>query len=74
MFPDLELVKSQLFQSLEELNIDVPNKDSWKDILSKVKESEVRYRFSTSEARLIHSEGLFSKFYKKRYLLIYEYI
>ena len=74
MFPDLELVKSQLFQSLEELNIDVPNKDSWKDILSKVKESEVRYRFSTSEARLLHSEGLFSKFYKKRYLLIYEYI
>ena len=64
IYPKLELVKSQLILSLEELGIDVPNFDSWKDILSVVKESKVKYRFSTSDAQSLHSEGLFSKFYK----------
>ena len=68
IYPKLELVKSQLILSLEELGIDVPNFDSWKDILSVVKESKVKYRFSTSDAQSLHSEGLFSKFYGHRYL------
>ena len=37
IFPELELVNSQLALSLEELGIDVPNFDSWMDILSAVK-------------------------------------
>lgn len=74
IYPELELVKNQLILSLEELGIDVPNFDSWKNILSVVKELKVKYRFSTSEAQIIHSEGLFSKFYKQKYLLIYKYL
>lgn len=74
IYPKLELVKNQLIQSLEELNVDVPNFDSWKDILFAVKESKVKYRFSTSEARNIHSEGLFSKFYKQKYQIVYNYL
>lgn len=74
IFPKLELVKNQLTLSLEELGIDVPNFDCWKDILSVVKESKVKYRFSTSDAQSLYTEGLFSKFYKQRYLLIYKYL
>ena len=74
IFPELELVKEQLIQSLEELNIDVSNFENWKDILSAVKESKVKYRFSTSDARKCHAEGLFSKFYKQKYLSTYRYL
>lgn len=74
IYPKLELVKNQLTLSLEELGIGVPNLDSWKNILSAVKESKVKYRFSTSNAQSLHSEGLFSKFYKQKYLLVYEYL
>ena len=74
IYPKLELVKNQLTLSLEELGIDVPNFDSWKDILSVIKESKVKYRFSTSEAQIYHSEGLFSKFYKQKYLIFYKYL
>ena len=74
IYPKLELVKSQLTLSLEELDIDVSNLDSWKDILSVVKESKKKYRFSTSDVQKFHSEGLFSKFYKHRYLLVYKYL
>ena len=74
IYPKLELIKNQLTLSLEELGIDVPNFDSWKDNLSAVKESKVKYRFSTSEAQICHSEGLFSKFYKQKYLIIYKYL
>ena len=73
IYPKLELVKNQLTLSLEELGVDVPNFDSWKNILSVVKESKVKYRFSTSEAQICHSEGLFSKFYKQKYLMVYKY-
>ena len=73
VFPEIESVKSRIVLSLEELNIDVPNFDCWKDILSAVKESKVKYRFSTSDAQHM-SEGLFSKFYKQKYLLIYKYL
>ena len=74
IFPELELVKSQIVLSLEELGIDVPNFDSWKNILSVVKESKMKYRFSTSEAQIYHSEGLFSKFYKQKYQIVYNYL
>ena len=74
IYPELKSVKNQLILSLEELGIDVPNFDSWKDILSAVKESKVKYRFSTPEAQICHSEGLFSKFYKYKYLKIYMYL
>ena len=74
IYPKLEQVKSQFTQSLEELCIDVPCFDSWKDILSVVKKSGVKYRFSTSDAQSYHSEGLFSKFYKNRYLYVYTYL
>ena len=74
IYPEFRSVKNQLTLSLEELGIDVPNFDSWKDILSAVKESKVKYRFSTPEAQICHSEGLFSKFYKYKYLKIYMYL
>ena len=74
IYPKLELVKNQLTLSLEELGVDVSNFDSWKNILSVVKESKVKYRFSTSEAQICHSEGLFSKFYKQKYLMVYKYL
>ena len=74
LFPELKLVKSQIVLSLEELGIDVPNFDSWIDILPVVKKSKVKYRFSTSEAQKLHSEGLFSKIYNKLYLKVYTFI
>ena len=74
IYPKLELVKNQLILSLEELGVDVPNFNSWKDILSVVKESKMKYRFSTSEAQICHAEGLFSKFYKQKYLIVYKYL
>lgn len=74
IFPDLELVKNQLSISLEEIGVDVPNLDEWKNILQEVKKSKSKYRFSSEEARKQHSSSLFSKFYKERYLLTYEYL
>ena len=74
IYPKLESVKNQLTLSLEELGIDVPNFDSWKDILSAVKESKVKYRFSFSDAQKCHQESLFSKFYKQKYLCIYTFL
>lgn len=74
IYPKLELIKNQLTLSLEELGVDVPNFDSWRDILSVVKELKVKYRFSTSEAQILHSEGLFSKFYKQKYQIVYNYL
>ena len=74
IFPKLESVKNRLALSLEELGIDVPDFDDWKSILSEVKKSKVKYRFSFSEAQRCHSETLFSKFYKCKYLLIYRYL
>lgn len=74
IFPELGLVKKQLILSLEELGIDVSDNDLWKDILSKVKKSKVKYRFSTDLAREMHKSGLFSKFYKRKYLEVYNYL
>lgn len=74
VFPNLGSVKSQLVLSLEELNIDVPEFIDWKTILYKVKKSKVKYRFSTSDAIKWHKEGLFSNFYKNKYIEVYTYI
>lgn len=74
IYPDLELVKNQLSISLEEIGIDVPSLDDWMSILQQVKKSKTKYRFSSSEARKQHSERLFSKFYRNKYTLIYEYL
>lgn len=74
IYPDLKLVKNQLSISLEEIGIDVPSLDDWMSILHKVKESKTKYRFSSSDARNQHSERLFSKFYRERFCLIYEYL
>ena len=74
IYPDLKLVKNQLSISLEEIGIDVPSLDDWMSILQKVKESKTKYRFSSSSARKQHSERLFSKFYKRRFCLLYEYL
>ena len=74
VFPNLDSVKSQLVLSLEELNIDVPEFNDWKTILYKVKKSKVKYRFSTSNAIDWHKEGLFSNFYKNKFINIYVFI
>lgn len=74
VYPRLESVKKTLTHSLEELGIAVSNSGRWGNILSGVKKSGVKYRFSASDAQLSHSEGLFSKFYKRRYLLVYRYL
>lgn len=74
IFPDLEAAKNQLSISLEEIGIDVSDLDDWLHILLEVKKSKTKYRFSSSGAQKRHSESLFSKFYKTKYTLIYEYL
>lgn len=74
VFPDLESVKSRIVLSLEELNIDVPDLNNWMTLYSAVKKSKQKYRFSSSEAQLYNSEVLFSKFYKHKYILVYNYL
>ena len=68
IFPQVDAVKNQLSISLAEIGIDVPVITNWKDIYSLVKKSWVKYRFSMSDAIKLHSDSLFSKFYKQRYL------
>ena len=70
LFPDLESVKSQLIQSLEELGFDVPDFKSTKEIFTMVKKSGKKYRFSLLD---VPSESLFSKFYKQKYLIVYNF-
>jgi len=74
VFPDLESVKSRIVLSLEELNIDVPDFNNWMILYSAVKKSKQKYRFSSSEAQAYNSEVLFSKFYKHKYILVYNYL
>ena len=68
IFPQVDAVKNQLSISLAEIGVDVPVITNWKDIYSAVKKSEKKYRFSISDAINAHSDSLFSKFYKQRYL------
>lgn len=74
IFPDIESVKNQLTLSLEELGVDIPELDSWKNILSVVKKSGVKYRFSKSVAKISHTDSLFSKFYKQKFLIVTNYL
>ncbi|HOY90429.1 MAG TPA: hypothetical protein PK891_01795, partial [Bacteroidales bacterium] len=74
VFPEIESVKSRIVLSLEELNIDVPDFKDLKTLYSAVKKSKLKYRFSSSEAQNFHSEVLFSKFHKHKYILIYNYL
>lgn len=74
VFPKIESVKSRIVLSLEELNIDVPDFNNWMTLYSAVKKSKQKYRFSSSEAQTYNSEVLFSKFYKHKYVLIYNYL
>ena len=71
IFPELDLVKNQIFQSLEELGIDVPKSASIKEICYAVIKSGQKYRFSLSD---VPSDSLFSKFYKQKYLIVYTFI
>lgn len=74
VLPDFNKVKNSIVQSLEELNVEVPELNEWKELWSVVKKSKVKYRFSISEAIKIHSESLFSKFYKQKYLIVYNFL
>ena len=74
VFPDLESVKSRIVLSLEELNIDVPDFNNWTTLYSAVVKSKQKYRFSSSEAQQYNSEVLFSKFYKHKYVQVYNYL
>ena len=70
VFPDLGLVKERLALSLEELGIDVHDYNDWKTVCTVVKESKQKYRFSMSSAIALHSDSLFSKFYKQKYCFV----
>lgn len=74
VFPEIESVKSRIVLSLEELNLDVPDFNNWMILYSAVKKSKQKYRFSSSEAQTYNSEVLFSKFYKHKYILVYNYL
>ncbi len=74
VFPEIELVKSRIVLSLEELNIDVPDFNNWMTLYSAVVKSKQKYRFSSSDAQYYHSEVLFSKFYKHKYVKVYNYL
>ena len=68
IFPQVDAVKNQLSISLAEIGVDVPVIANWKDVYGAVKKSEKKYRFSMSDAIKEHSDSLFSKFYKQKYL------
>lgn len=68
IFPQVDAVKNQLSISLAEIGVDVPVIANWKDIYGAVKKSEKKYRFSMSDAINTHTDSLFSKFYKQKYL------
>lgn len=70
VLPKLETVKKSIIQSLEELGIDVPEFNDWKELWSVVKKSKVKYRFPL----LSKYESIpFSKNYKRRCQIIYEF-
>ena len=70
VLPKLETVKKSIIQSLEELGIDVPEFNDWKELWSVVKKSKVKYRFPILSK---YESSPFSKNYKRRYLTTYEF-
>lgn len=74
IFPFIETVNNQLSISLEEIGVDVPLLDNWKNICSVIKKSKVKYRFSREIAIKKHINHLFSKNYKNRYINLHIFI
>jgi hypothetical protein len=74
IFPLMETVKNRLSISLAEIGVDVPELVNWKDLYSVVKKSEKKYRFSISDAIMSHSDSLFSKFHKHKYIQSYVFL
>lgn len=70
VLPRLETVKKSITQSLEELSVDVPEFNDWKELWSVVKKSKVKYRFPILSK---YESSPFSKNYKRRYLTVYEF-
>ena len=69
ILPDFNSVKTRIFLSLEELGICGHVKD-WLELFSAVKKSGVKYRFPLAECS---SASHFSKFYKQKMLILYEF-
>lgn len=70
VLPKLETVKESIIQSLEELGIDAPDFNDWKELWSVVKKSKVKYRFPLLD-RL--SSSPFSKNYKQKCQIVYTF-
>lgn len=70
VLPKLETVKKSITQSLEELGVDVPEFNDWNELWSVVKKSKVKYRFPILSK---YESSPFSKNYKRRYLIVYEF-
>ena len=70
VLPKLETVKKSIIQSLEELGVDVPEFNDWKELWSVVKKSKVKYRFPILSR---YESSPFSKNYKRRYQIIYAF-
>ena len=69
ILPDFNSVKTRIFLSLEELGI-CGHVKSWTELFSTVKKSGVKYRFPLAEC---FSASPFSKFYKRKMLIIYNF-
>ena len=70
VLPKLETVKKSIIQSLEEFGIDAPEFNDWDELWSVVKKSKVKYRFPLLSK---YGSSPFSKNYKRRYLIVYEF-
>ena len=70
IFPNLELVKTRIIQSLEELNNSFQFGD-YQELFSGLKKSKVKYRFLLGNCQ---NSRVFSKFYYKSYIKFYQFI
>ena len=69
ILPDFDSVRTRIFLSLEEMGI-CGHVKSWTELFSAVKKSGVKYRFPLAECL---SASHFSKFYKQKLLVIYNF-
>ena len=70
IFPNLELVKTRIIQSLEELNNSFQF-GNYQELFSGLKKSKVKYRFLLGNCQ---NSRVFSKFYYKSYIKFYQFI
>ena len=70
IFPSFDVVKQIISLSLEELGVIVPTLEKWEDVFQLVKNSEVKYRVPLSNTQL---DSPCSKFYKRKYLTVYNF-